>query len=65
MRAQEQKTRQVPSALVQKFCLKINIAAYGEAQWLLVSLLSLSEIKPPADTQQDFLHFYAYIVYVK
>ena len=30
MRAERQETNQVPSALLQKFSLKINIAAYGE-----------------------------------
>ena len=37
MRAPERETKQVPSALLQKFRLKINIAAYGRAASLLVT----------------------------
>ena len=72
MGAQEQETKQVPSALLQKFRLKINIVAYGGAAGMLVALgllnpkvSPISEIRPSAESQQDFLHFYAYIVYVK
>ena len=38
MRAQERETNQVPSALGQKFSLKINIVAYGDIFQLLVAL---------------------------
>ena len=38
MRAEKQETNQVPSALLQKFRLKINIAAYGDVAGLLVAL---------------------------
>ena len=38
MRAQTREREQVPSALHQKFRLKINIAAYGRAVGLLVAL---------------------------
>ena len=38
MRAQEWETNQVPSAVLQKFGLKINIAAYGAIFRLLVAL---------------------------
>ena len=38
IRAQEQETNQVPSALGQKFCLKINIVAYGPGAPVHVAL---------------------------
>ena len=38
MRAQERQTKQVPSALLQKFGLKINIAACGGDVGVLVAL---------------------------
>ena len=38
MRAPEQETKQVPSALIQKFRVKINIAAYGGVAGVLASL---------------------------
>ena len=38
MRAEKRETNQVPSVLLQKFRLKINIAAYGGAAWVLVAL---------------------------
>ena len=41
MRAEKRETNQVPSALLQKFCLKINIAAYGGASGVLVQFLKL------------------------
>ena len=31
------ETNQVPSALLHKFRLKMNIAAYGMAAWVLVA----------------------------
>ena len=60
MRAPEllkKKKKQVPSAFLQKFRLKINIAAHGEAAGVLVALgllqleVSTSEIRPPAESQ--------------
>ena len=38
MKAEKLETNQVPSALLQKCSLKINIAAYGGAAGLLVTL---------------------------
>ena len=38
MRAPERETKQVPSDLLQKFRLKINIAAYGRVAGVLVAL---------------------------
>ena len=72
MKADKRETNQVPSALLQKFSLKINIEDYEGAAQVLVALglpnpkLSpTSEIRPSAEIHQDFLHFYAYILYVK
>ena len=42
MRAQEQETEQVASALLQKIRLKIYIAAYGGAAGVLVALRLLN-----------------------
>ena len=38
MRAPERETKHVPSALLQKFWLKINIAAYVEVAGRLIAL---------------------------
>ena len=38
MRTPERETKQVPSALLQKFRLKINIVAYGGVVGVLVAL---------------------------
>ena len=44
MRAAERETEQVPSALFQKFRLKINIAAYGGVAGVSVALGQRSSI---------------------
>ena len=38
MRAEKREINQIPSALLQKFSLKINIVAYGGAARVLVAL---------------------------
>ena len=69
MRAEKQETQQVLSALLQKFSLKINIAAYELLEYPRASksktVSPTSEIRPSTESQQEFPHFYAYIVYVK
>ena len=65
MRAPERETKRALSALLQKFRLKIKIAAYGGVAGVRVILgrsSPTSEIRPSAERQQHFSHFYAYIV---
>ena len=62
LRAPERETTQVPPALLQKFRLKINIAAYGGVAGVLVTLglqqtkcvNPTPEIRPSAESQQNF-----------
>ena len=68
LRASEREKKQVRSGLLQKLRLKINIAAYGRVVGVLFTSKSVSptsEIRPSAESQHDFLHFYVYSVYVK
>ena len=71
MKAPDEETKQVSSALLQKFRPKINIADYGGAaschSWASTAktVSPTSEIRPSVESQQDFLHCYVYIVYVK
>ena len=46
MRAAERETKQVPSAVLQKLRLKINIAAYCGVGGVLVALGLLESKKP-------------------
>ena len=57
----------------QKCRLKIITVVYGGSCWSACrsrastakSVSPTSEIRTPTESQQDFLHFYVYIVYVK
>ena len=64
MRTPEREKKQVPSALLQKFRLKINIVTYGSC-WIAChsrastakSVSHTSEIRPSVECQQDLLYF--------